>query len=712
MKKILILILALSLCIGLVGCKEKKDDPTTDSTADDPVADTNPDESGDDGEADDDKTPDKETPPAGKTVAIACSYDTNKYDVAELVGGTQHRIIKDGKEVEGSVVSLDVGVNVFNVVYKVSVVERMSEVRIARRAEYRVVFNTNGGNYIDNRYVEDGAVINDSDVVPTRERYTFAGWYNEKGQEVTLANTPIVEDTTFIAHWEGPNNFELPSQTAVTYETSSALLNIVWKDYDNAFALRPDSVLCTLKNTKTDVSYSVKVTKNSAEFVGVSPDGASISQSAGNWTVKITGLTDDYTFTQDDFENEDYTSVQGGTTIINTMNDYDPLYDETSALRTQNGRFYDLAGNVIVLRGVVPWNIDAKEFAKSTGTLSLERLKAEGCNVIRITVPLGATTGYQNIDQDKRNAYITNMKLAVERASSLGMYCIVDWGVMHQKKKDDDNRTSAQINNEYLQGLLEPAKEFFGAMSSACADNPYIIYELANEPTASWSVLKDWEESLIRHIRSISPYATIIAAPTNHSRYISDNTPAKGDDPIDDPFSTEIAYNIAHTFHCYAYTTTYNVDYADEYREDAVYGWRVCDAVKNGLTVVVTEFSPANANMKYVGGVDPYGLDADYMEANKWLNFMLENDVNCTMFRFGDIPDGADKVKAQFMFIKEYEEEANRGTWTYDMLTDSGKWYYDNVFNATGFIKAADFDYKFDYASATPTTSPDATTDA
>ena len=101
--------------------------------------------------------------------------------------------------------------------------------------------------------------------------------------------------------------------------------------------------------------------------------------------------------------------------------------------------------------------------------------------------------------------------------------------------------------------------------------------------------------------------------------------------------------------------------------------------------------------MSYAGGYDAYGLDADYIEAAKWLNFVLENDVNYTTFRFGEFPGGGNNVPAQFMFLKGNEQYANSGTWTRDMLSESGKWYYDNVLNATGFIKAADFEAKHQY---------------
>lgn len=671
-KGLISLLLAAIMCIGVVGCGS-----ITDNVGD-----------GSDGSSPDSEKPEEKE--ANYAVTLACPFDTAKYDLSKLVDtGRIQRVTKDGRELEGTEVKLEVGTNVFRVLYKVSSIERVMEVRIARRDKYRVVLNANGGSYVETQYVEDCGTVNDAAVTPTRERYSFMGWYTENGEKVTLASTPIISDTTFIAHWEGPNTFELPSKNPLTYTTSSAALNIVWRDYADAFGLRPSEVTCTLKNTTTGEQYAVKVTKTSAEFVGAAPAGAVIGQGGGSWTVKITGLIGDYSFTQNALDTDNYTTVASGTNVTHTVKDYCPLYDDTAALMTMNGRFYDIAGNVVVLKGVVPWNVNQSNFSDSTSIAALERMKEEGCNVIRITMPLGETQGYTT--PGKKEGYVKAMKAAVDRATELGLYCIVDWGMMY--KKDADS---------YLKSILEPAKEFFGIMSAAYADNPYVIYELANEPSASsWAVLKAWEMELIGTVRANDIDAVIIAAPMSYSRRLSDDSAAKGKDPIDDPFPTEISYNIAHTFHCYAYTTTYNVDYMSTRKDSkgstmggVIYGWRVCDAVKNGLTVVITEFSPANAEMSVAGGYDSNGLDADYNEANKWLNFIFENDVNYTLFRFGEKPAGDNKIPAQFMLLAGCEGAAYKGAWTYDMLSDSGKWYYDNVLNSTGFIKAADFDKK------------------
>ncbi len=435
------------MCLGLASCN-KPGEGETDTTA--PVEDATEDTGGEDMGF--------EYGNPNKTVTCAYSYATTTCDLAELIGGTDHQVLdKNGNELDGTTVELSVGANLFVVNYKVAGIDRLCEVNLARRSGHRVVFNTNGGSLVPTQYVADGAKIDASAVTPTRARYTFAGWYNEKGEKVNLNNIFIVSDTTLIAHWDGPNNFEVPSKEPVIYTTSSAALNINWRDYDNAFGYRPDSVTCTLKNLDNGVEHKVVVTNNYALFINGGPAGASISQGEGRWTVKITGLpkNSNYSFVMDDLTDGKYTTIQSGTTVTNTMKKYDPRSDDSAALMTVNGRFYDIAGNVVVLKGVVPVNVNASDFAANASMDALRRMQQEGCNAIRVTMPLGATAGYAT--EGKKEIYVSRMKGVVERTADLGMYCIVDWGVM---MKGDD----AKVEADYLGRWLPLAQEFFGNM--------------------------------------------------------------------------------------------------------------------------------------------------------------------------------------------------------------------------------------------------------
>lgn len=60
--------------------------------------------------------------------------------------------------------------------------------------KYRISFNTNGGDYIEDVYVKENTKVN---VIPKREGYTFVGWYNNG----TLFDKPIDKDYVLTAKW-------------------------------------------------------------------------------------------------------------------------------------------------------------------------------------------------------------------------------------------------------------------------------------------------------------------------------------------------------------------------------------------------------------------------------------------------------------------------------------------------------------------------------
>ena len=244
------------------------------------------------------------------------------------------------------------------------------------------------------------------------------------------------------------------------------------------------------------------------------------------------------------------------------------------------------------------------------------------------------------------------------------MYCIVDWGILASIKM------TPAVN--------ATAKELFVTLATEYKDNPFVIYEICNEPEAdTWSsTVVPYAEDVIATIREQSD-ALVILAPDGSSSNLSEYK-NPGDDPIDKPINTALAYNVAYTFHCYAATTRYNGS------SGTYYGWKVKDAIDAGLTLVLTEFSPA------LSTIGTTSLTIDEKEANKFLNVILENDLNVMLFRY---MSGSAKDSAQYMFRPNYSNNLNNGTWTYDMLQSSGKWFYDNALNSTGFIKAADFSY-------------------
>ena len=609
---------------------------------------------------------------------LASSYNTNTYDLAPLLpDGASDISVKasKGQTVNGTTVSLNVGENYFDVTYTENGTETTETIAIARRSGHRVVFNSNGGSYIAPQYVADGGKLTSN--TPTRVGgYEFLGWYRQDGTLFNFSNDTVTNDMMLVAHWQTP---EEPANTdtgdAHVYTTPSAAINIVWKDYANAFSARPASVTCTLSDGTN--SYKVVVTENGASFANDTPAGAVISTGAGNWTVKIKGLDGNksYTFTADDLNSNIYEKQQSGTAVTYTLNGYNPMLDDSAWLLTQNGRLYDYAGNVVVLKGVVTYNVGWNGFEDNVSLAALTRLQSEGVNCIRVTVFVenkSSNIGYHLAEDDTEQTEAVRaelrrqIKVAIDNASSLGMYCIVDWGILGGTNKIE---MTDEVNAS--------AKELFVTLATDYKDNPYVIYEICNEPDAdTWSSkVVPYAKDVIAAIREHSN-ALVILAPDAAATNLSEHS-NPGDDPIDKPLDTALSYSVAYTYHCYAASHKYNAE------SGTYYGWKIKDALDAGLTLVWTEFSPAVATMS------SSSLTIDEEEANKFLNVILENDMSYMLFRYMSGSDTKDS--AQYMFQPNHTDSLNNGTWTYDMLQNSGKWFYDNALNSDGFIKNAEF---------------------
>ncbi|MBR4329128.1 MAG: InlB B-repeat-containing protein, partial [Candidatus Riflebacteria bacterium] len=68
---------------------------------------------------------------------------------------------------------------------------------------YTVTFNTNGGSSIDTQTVQHGKLAEQPKDAPTKEDYSFAGWYtdNKYTTEFNFAKTQITKNTTIYAKW-------------------------------------------------------------------------------------------------------------------------------------------------------------------------------------------------------------------------------------------------------------------------------------------------------------------------------------------------------------------------------------------------------------------------------------------------------------------------------------------------------------------------------
>ena len=542
---------------------------------------------------------------------------------------------------------------------------------------YRITFATSGGSYIAPRSVEEGKKVPRID--PRREGYEFEGWYTPSGEKYDFSSS-VTSDLLLVAYWRRTAGFYPSDTSSPVCTTASAALNVVWRDCGDEAGKRPDSVrgVLTAGGTGAPGTYYVKITANDAVWDGAAPPCGTLSRGEGNWTAKITGLDagGEYTFRAEK-PADGYSLLQSGTSAVMTVKGYRPSADATAALTTANGRLYDAAGNLIVLRGVVSVNPGYITFPTLVSVVSLKRLAGAGVNCLRLTVQLTAnasglgyitTAGKASGDAEK-SKLLELVDTAVKNASSLGMYVIIDWGVL----------------NENPNATFDPAAEFFGIMAERYGQNPRVLFEICNEPNDTWGgsngeehSVKRYEEKIIALIRETGSRNIIICAPnlsaTALSAYSSSATP--GDDPIDDPIDNRYAWNLAYTFHCYPY------NYPWDEKGVTSYGWKLRDAVEAGLTVITTEMSPIKANL--TDGRDETLFDLS--ETAKFVNFYLENDLGFCYFRYNY--SSATAPLSQWILFLPGIEPSN--AWDREDLTTCGKWFYD-LLTSDGVIKAADF---------------------
>ena len=502
---------------------------------------------------------------------------------------------------------------------------------------------------------------------PLRDGYRFLGWYAD-GVAFDFGSR-VDSDLVLIAHWEKLSDEWTYSDEAPHFTDTSAAINVVWKDYDNNAGARPTTVVCVLTETDGagDTDYPVLLTETGVAWQNASPAGAVLSVGGGNWTVKITGLSPDksYTFRQVGLA-DPYTTQQFGTSVVNTVKGYVAAVDTTVALTARNSRLYDAAGNLIVLQGVVTWNVGVDGFDVSLSVNSLEKLKAIGVNCVRVTVQIVGVSGvgyvykknpndtgrtgdcsdatHQRTTENYKRQILETLDYAVQNATNTGMYIIIDWGIL----TSDPNQHIAD------------AQEFFGRIAETYKDNPYVLYEICNEPeTSAWSAVRSYGEALIETIRAAGSEGIILLAPNHSATHLSN---IGGSDPIHEPLDDDHAYNVAYSFHCYPGNYIYE-------NETYTYGWRVRDAYEAGLTVIVTEFSPMDGTF---GNADP--LSFDMQETAKYLREFREYDIGYCYFRCASSSSATAVYHENLMFRPLIDLSVYR--WTVDDMTECGKWYY------------------------------------
>uniref|UniRef100_A0A914DNS6 C-type lectin domain-containing protein n=1 Tax=Acrobeloides nanus TaxID=290746 RepID=A0A914DNS6_9BILA len=246
-------------------------------------------------------------------------------------------------------------------------------------------------------------------------------------------------------------------------------------------------------------------------------------------------------------------------------------------------------------------------------------------------------TGYGNI------GYIVNPELEYERVKTVvdaaieyGIYVLVDWHI----SGDTTNYT-------------QQAVQFFTNISQTYGSYPHIIYEIWNEPTVAWSVVKTYANQVIPAIRANDPNNVIVVGTPVWDQAV--------DQAADDPLNYS---NLAYTMHYYADT------YKQQNRDTAVY------AINKGLPLFVTEYGAGGASGD--GHVD---VDEEIL----WWNFVDEYKISIVNWDMGD------KAEADSALIPNTDPSqiGDPSRWsTSGKLINQKYWSTDQGVNPGNYTKA------------------------
>ena len=243
-----------------------------------------------------------------------------------------------------------------------------------------------------------------------------------------------------------------------------------------------------------------------------------------------------------------------------------------------------------------------------------------GINCVRLAMYSDEGAGY--CTGGDKNELKTLVNKGVGYATDLGMYVIIDWHVLGEGDpnvhKDD-------------------AIEFFKEMSSNYASNDNVIYEICNEPNGNvkWADVKSYAEEVIPVIRERDNDALIIVGTPTWSQDVD----IAAADPIKD------YDNILYAIHFYADT------HKDDLRA------KMAKALDAGLPLFCSEFGICDAS-----GNGSVNIE----EADKWIAAMNEAKMSYCIWNLSNKNESSSLISAGCIKTAD---------WTYEDLSDEGKWY-------------------------------------
>ncbi|RFU86382.1 glycoside hydrolase family 5 protein [Streptomyces triticagri] len=247
-------------------------------------------------------------------------------------------------------------------------------------------------------------------------------------------------------------------------------------------------------------------------------------------------------------------------------------------------------GKAVQLKGMSSHGTQWYEQCLTDG--SLDALAQDwGADVLRVSTYV-QEGGYES-DPER---FTQIAQRVVDQALARGMYAIIDW---HQLTPGDPNANT------------ELAKRFFTDMASKYADEPGVLYEIANEPNGvSWADIKSYAEEVIPVIREHDPDGVALVGTRAWSSF-GESEGGSEQEVVDNPVDAD---NIMYTFHFYA------ASHDDAYLQ-------TLSRAADQLPVFVTEFGTQNSAGE--GG-------NDFAMAQRYLDLMEQKGISWTNWNYSD----------------------------------------------------------------------------
>ncbi|MCR4781377.1 MAG: glycoside hydrolase family 5 protein [Lachnospiraceae bacterium] len=293
-------------------------------------------------------------------------------------------------------------------------------------------------------------------------------------------------------------------------------------------------------------------------------------------------------------------------------------------LHVEGNHLENFNGDKVQLKGISTHGLSW--FPQYVNYDAFKTLKEDwGANVVRLAMYTAEYNGY--CTGGDREGLKNIIRDGVKYATELEMYVIIDWHILSD--------SSPMLNKD-------EAKDFFREMSLEFKDNPYVIYEICNEPQNSpWSsVIKPYAEEIIPIIRSNSKDALILCGTNTWSQDV--------DEAERDRLSDK---NTMYVMHFYAGT------HKDDLRN------RLKMVLDKGLPVFVSECSITDASGN--GAID-------YDSAGKWALLLNDYSVSFVGWSLSNKDESSAILRPS---------TSSLSGWSDDELSDAGKWFKKMISN-------------------------------